>query len=103
MTVQRHEGHRPPIERTFTAVRSALPEPNAAAFDAELEAITSAPVVDLAALDGFLSAWWRIAVRAAADPADWQRMNREAGEIEAGARPVGPTLEQVLARRGTRR
>jgi hypothetical protein len=46
MTVQRHERPHPRIERTFTAVRAALPTANTAAFDAELEAITQAPVVD---------------------------------------------------------
>jgi hypothetical protein len=40
-----------------------LPAANVAAFDTELEAITRAPVVDLAALDEFLSGWWRIANR----------------------------------------
>jgi hypothetical protein len=100
MTVQRHDSPRPQIERTFTAVRAALPGANAAAFDAELEAITRAPVVDLAALDDFLSSWWRIATRAAADPVDWQRMHEEAEQLQSGGRPAGPTLVEVLARRG---
>lgn len=100
MTVQRHDSLRPQIERTFTAVRAALPGANVAAFDAELEAITRAPVVDLAALDDFLSSWWRIATRAAADPADWQRMHEEAEQIQSGGRTAGPTLVEVLARRG---
>lgn len=100
MTVQRHDQPHPPIERTFTAVRTALPAASTGAFDAELEAITHAPVVDLAALDDFLSAWWRIATRAAADPADWQRMHREAGQLQSGARPAGTTLAEVLGRRG---
>jgi hypothetical protein len=102
VTVQRHGRSRPHIERTFTAVRAALPGDCAAAFDAELEAITRAPVVGLAALDEFLSGWHRIATRAAADPADWQRMHREAGQLESGARPAGPALAEVLGRRGIR-
>lgn len=99
MTAQRHDPH-PYIERTFTAVRAVLPADNVAAFDAELEAITRASVVDLAALDDFLSAWWRIATRAAADPADWQRMHHEADQLQSGARSPGPTLAEVLRRRG---
>jgi hypothetical protein len=63
MTVQRHDRPHPHIERTFTAVRAALPAANVAAFDTQLEAITHAPVVDLAALDEFLSGWWRIIPR----------------------------------------
>jgi hypothetical protein len=100
MTVQRQDSPRPQIERTFTAVRAALPGANVAAFDAELEAITRAPVVDLAALDDFLSSWWRIATRAAADPDDWQRMHEEAEQLQSGGRPAGPALAEVLARRG---
>ena len=102
MTVQWHDESHPHIERTFTAVRAALPVANVAAFDAELEAITNAPVIDLAALDDFLSAWWRIATRAAADPADWQRMHQEAEQVRSGVRPAGPTLAEVLGRRGIR-
>jgi Family of unknown function (DUF6247) len=98
MTVQRHDRSHPYIERTFTAVRAALPAANVAAFDTELEAITHAPVVDLAALDEFLSGWWRIATRAAADPADWQRLHQEAEQLQSGARPAGPTLAEVLGR-----
>jgi hypothetical protein len=100
MTVQRHDRPHPPIERTFTAVRAVLPAANVAAFDTELEAITHAPVVDLAALDDFLSGWWRIATRAVADPADWQRMHQEAEQLQSGARSVGSTLAEVLGRRG---
>jgi len=98
MTVQRHDRPHPHIERTFTAVRAALPA-NVAAFDNELEAITHAPAVN-SALDEFLSGWWRIATRAAADPADWQRMRQEAEQLQSGARPAGPTLAEVLGRRG---
>ena len=101
MTVQRHDRPHPRIERTFTTVRAALPASNIAAFDAELRAVTQAPVVDLGALDDFLSGWWRIATRAAADPAGWQRMHEEADQIQSGARPAGPTLAEVLSRRGT--
>ena len=101
MTVQRHDRPHPRIERTFTPVRAALPAANIAAVDAELRAITQAPVVDLGALDDFLSGWWRIATRAAADPADWQRMHEEADQIQSGARPAGPTLAEVLSRRRT--
>lgn len=102
MTVARHDQPHPHIERTFTAIRAALPRTNVAAFDAELGMITRAAVVDLAALDDFLSGWWRIAIRAAADPADWQRMHQEADQLQSGARPAGPTLAEVLARRGVR-
>jgi hypothetical protein len=102
MTVQWHDQPHPRIERTFTAVRAALPAANVAAFDAELEAITNTPVIDLAALDDFLSGWWRIATRATTDPADWQRMHQEAEQLQAGARQAGPTLAEVLRRRGTR-
>ena len=100
MTVQRHDRPHPPIERTFTAVRAALPAASVSAFDTELEAITHAPVVDLAALDDFLSGWWRIATRAAGDPVGWQRMHQEAEQLESGRRPAGPTLAEVLGRRG---
>jgi LmbE family N-acetylglucosaminyl deacetylase len=100
MTVQGHDRPHPDIERTFTAVRAALPAANVAAFDAQLEAITHAPVVDLAALDEFLSGWWRIVTRAAADPADWQRIHQEADQLQSGARPAGRTLAEVLGRRG---
>jgi len=91
MTVQRHDRPHPHIERTFTAVRAALP--------ANVEAITHAPAVN-SALDEFLSGWWRIATRAAADPADWQRMHQEAEQFQSGARSAGPTLAEVLGRRG---
>ena len=77
-----------------------MPAANVAAFDTELEAITHAPVIDLAALDDFLSGWWRIATRAAADPGDWQHMHQEAEQLRSGARPAGPTLAEVLGRRG---
>lgn len=52
MTVYGHDSVSPQVERTFAAVRTALPGANLAAFDAELEAITHAPVVDLAAPAG---------------------------------------------------
>ena len=100
VSVQRHDRPRPRIERTFTAVRAALPGDSAAAFDAELEAITSAPVVGLAALDEFLSAWHRIATRAAADPADWQRMNQAADELLSGKRRPRLLLSGIPGERG---
>ena len=73
-----------------------------AAFDAGLQAITQAPVVDLGTLDDFLSGWWRIATRAAADPAGWQRMHQEADQLQSGVRPAGRTLAEAPGRRGTR-
>ena len=90
----------PRIERSFTAVRASLPPDNAAAFDAELMSIAQAPVPDLAALDEFLSAWHRVATRAAADPADWQRMNQAADELLSGKRRPGRTMAEVLDDRG---
>jgi Family of unknown function (DUF6247) len=101
MTAQHHDRPHSRIERTFTTVRAALPAASVTAFDSELQAITQAHVVDLGALDDFLSGWWRIATRAAADPADWQRMHLEADRVQSGARPAGPTLAEVLSRRGT--
>jgi hypothetical protein len=100
MPVQRHDRPHPHVERTFTAVRAVLPAANVTAFDAELEAITHAPVVDLAALDDFLSGWWRVATRAVTDPADWLGMHHVAEQLLSGARPPGPTLAEVLERRG---
>ena len=100
MTAQQHGRPHPRIERTFTTVRAALPAPSIAAFDAELQTITQDPVVDFGALDDFLSGWWRIATRAAADPADWQRMQQEAEQLQSGAHTAGPTLAEVLGRRG---
>lgn len=97
---QQHDDPYPEIERTFTAVRDALPAMNAAAFDIQLNAITSADVVDLAKLDEFLSTWWRIAIRANRDPEDWERIHQIAEELESGRRQLGPTMEEVLARRG---
>lgn len=101
MTVQQHDSSsHAHIERTFTAVRAALPAANVAAFDAELASIAHGPVVNLTELDDFLAAWWRIATRAATDPADWQRMHQEAGQLQSGVRSTGPTLAEVLGRRG---
>ncbi|MFI7642258.1 DUF6247 family protein [Nonomuraea sp. NPDC049400] len=100
MSIQRHDVPSPGIERTFIAVRAALPSANVAAFDAQLEAITHAPVIDLAALDDFLTSWWRIATRAAHDEADWRRMHAEAEQLESGRRQVGRTMAEILARRG---
>ncbi|MGW3361894.1 hypothetical protein ACWDOR_03005 [Streptosporangium canum] len=53
------------IERTFIAVRAALSADSSAAFDAELVRITHTSLSDPAALDDFLTDWWRIATRAA--------------------------------------
>ncbi|GAT71473.1 hypothetical protein PS9374_07164 [Planomonospora sphaerica] len=100
MTAQPHAVPPSAIERTFTAVRAALPTDNIGAFDAELAQITNATVVDLSALDDFLTGWWRIATRAARDREDWQRMHAEAEEIGSGHRPAGTSLAEVLARRG---
>jgi Family of unknown function (DUF6247) len=95
MAAQQHNRSRPCVERTFTSVRAALPTDDIAAFDAELQAITQVPIVDLAALDDFLSGWWRIATRAAADPADWQHSHNEACQLQSGSRPAGSTLAGV--------
>jgi hypothetical protein len=103
MTAQQHDPHRPQVERSFAAVRAALPAENAPAFDAEFARISGGPVTDFAAVDEFLAGWHRIAVRIASDPGDWALMHREAAEIEAGTRPLGPPLAEVLARRGSRR
>jgi hypothetical protein len=56
----------------------------------------------LAALDEFLSGWWRIAAQVAADPADWQCMHQEAEHLHSGTRSAGPTLAEVLCRREVR-
>ena len=93
-----HDSSHAHIERTFTAVRAALPTANAAAFGAELAAIAHGPVINLAELDDFLSGWWRIATRAATDPVDWQRMHQVADQFQSGVRPTGPTLAEVLGR-----
>src|ERR1700728_3566963 len=98
MTARQHDQPHPRIERTFTTVRGPLPTASITAFDTELQAITQAPVVDLGALDDFLSGWWRIATRAAADPADWQRMHQEGAQLQSGTRPRGPPLDEVLTR-----
>jgi hypothetical protein len=103
MTVQRHERPRPHVERSFTAVRAALPAESVSAFESQLAEIAHAAVVDLAALDSFLSSWHGIVTRVAADPEDWRLMHEEAAAIESGARPLGPALAEVLARRGSRR
>jgi hypothetical protein len=81
-------------------VRAALPAESVPAFDAQLAEVAHADVVDLAALDRFLTSWHGIASRYTADPEDWALMYREAAEIEAGIRPKGPLLADVLARRG---
>jgi hypothetical protein len=100
MTVQRHDRTRPHVERTFTAVREALPVESVSAFESQLAQIAHADPVDLTALDRFLTAWHGIVSRAAADPDDWRRMHEEADAIMSGARPLGPPLAEVLSRRG---
>jgi Family of unknown function (DUF6247) len=90
------------VERTFTAVRAALPVESVSAFESQLAQIAHADPVDLAELDRFLTAWHGIVSRAAADPDDWALMHEEAAEIMSGARPLGPTMAEVLARRGIR-
>src|SRR4051812_21155177 len=89
----------PGIERTFSAVRDALPAGERAGFDDELETIAHETAIDLAKLDEFLDGWWRIATRAAADPASWQRMHDQAHQIEFGSQSAGPTLDAILSRR----
>jgi hypothetical protein len=71
MTARRYRLTQPSIERVSTIVRAALPAASASAFDNELQAIMRGPVVDLPGLDDFFSSWWRIAMRANADPVDW--------------------------------
>lgn len=102
MTAQRHEPPLPLVERTFTGVRAALPAESVSAFESQLAQIAHADTVDLAALDRFLTAWHGIVTRAAADPEDWRLMHEEAAAIMSGERPLGPTLAEVLARRGSR-
>ncbi|MEV4187114.1 hypothetical protein AB0J28_37375 [Streptosporangium canum] len=86
------------IERTFTAVRTALPAVNSAAFDAELVRITHASLSDPAALDDFLTGWWRIATRAAQDSEDWLRMHAEAEQIRSDQCLPGTPPAEILAR-----
>ncbi|MET8383223.1 DUF6247 family protein [Streptosporangium canum] len=94
------------VERTFTAVRAALPAVNSAAFYAELARITHAPVLDPAALDDFLTGWWRIVTRAAQDSEDWQRMHAGAEQIRSDqcppGTPPGTPPAEILAWRGGR-
>jgi hypothetical protein len=99
MNVQWHGRTHPRIARAFTGVRAALPPANVPPFDAQLEVIAHAPVVDLAALDDFLSGWLRIATRAAADPAYCQRMRQEAEQLQS-VRARRVPLADVPGRRG---
>jgi hypothetical protein len=103
MTAQQHDRPGPRIERSFTAVRAALPAENAAAFDAEFARIAGGPVTDFAAVDEFLAGWHRIAARIASDPEDWALMHREAEELESGARQPGRPMAEVLAEQMARR
>jgi hypothetical protein len=100
VTAQRHEPSRPLVERTFTAVRAALPAESVSAFESQLAQIARADTVDLVELDRFLSTWHGIVSRYVGDPEDWRLMHEEAAAIESGERPRGPTLAEVLARRG---
>jgi hypothetical protein len=102
MSAQQHDRPAPRIERSFAAVRAALPAENATAFDAEFARITSGTVTDFAAVDEFLAGWHRIATRIASDPEDWARVLQIGRELEAGTRQPGPLLSEVLARRGIR-
>ncbi|MFI7050680.1 DUF6247 family protein [Streptosporangium canum] len=86
------------IERTFIAVRAALPADSSAAFDAEPARITHAPMLDPATLDDFLTGWWRIATRAAQDSEDWQRMHAEAEQVRSDQCPPGTPPAEILAR-----
>ena len=103
MTAQRHEPARAPVERSFAAVRAALPAENAAAFDAEFARIASGPVTDFAAVDEFLAGWHRIALRITGDPEDWQRVLHLAADLESGARQPGRPMAEVLAEQVARR
>jgi Family of unknown function (DUF6247) len=102
MSAQQHDTPVPRVERTFAAVRAALPAENAAAFDAEFARISGGPVTDFTVVDEFLAGWHRIATRIAGDPEDWARVLQAGRELEAGTRPAGPLLSEVLARRGIR-
>ncbi|WP_419723278.1 DUF6247 family protein [Streptosporangium roseum] len=55
--------------------------------------------MNLAALDDFLTSWWRIAARAAQDREDRQRMHDEAEQIRSGQRSSGTPPAEILARR----
>lgn len=72
------------IERTFTAIRAVLPAPYAAMFDDQLQVILRAPVMDLAALDDFLSGWHHAAVREAGGM-QAQAVGDNSEDLEAGS------------------
>jgi Family of unknown function (DUF6247) len=103
MSVQRHELPAPRVERTFSAVRAALPAESVSAFESQLAEIAHADTVDLAELDSFLSTWHGIVSRYTGDPEDWALMHREAREIMAGTRPKGRPMAEVLAEQMARR
>ena len=103
MTAQPHDRPRPLVERSFTAVRAALPAESVSAFEAQLAEIARADPVDLAELDRFLASWHGIVSRYAGDPEDWALMHREAAEITAGTRPKGRHLSEVIAEEKARR
>jgi len=100
MSAQQHDLPGLPIERTFSAVREALPPESVTAFEAGFRKAAGGTMTGFTAVDSFLSTWHGIVSRYAADPEDWALMHREAGEIAAGTRPKGPLLAEVLARRG---
>lgn len=103
MTAQQHDRPRPLVERSFSAVRAALPAENAAAFDAEFARIVSGPITDFAVVDEFLAGWHRIATRIVSDPEDWARVLQIGRELEAGTRPKGRPMAEVLAEQAARR
>ena len=93
----------PLVERSFTAVRAALPPESVPAFESQLAQIAHADPVDLAALDRFLTSWHGIASRYVGDPEDWALMHQEAAELEAGTRRPGRLLSEVIAEQKARR
>jgi hypothetical protein len=99
MTAQQYDRPTPRIERPFTTVRAALPAASIAVFDAELQAITEAPVIDL-------GPWMTCCPTGDASPPG-QPPIRPTGSActkrpasSSPARPAGPTLAEVLGRRG---
>ncbi|MEQ4724311.1 hypothetical protein [Nonomuraea sp. B19D2] len=75
-----------------------LPTADVAAFDAELEAITTPtstwPHSTVSCPAGGVS------LRAAQDPAAWQPMHEKAEQIHSGSRSAGPSPAEVLALTG---
>lgn len=101
MSAQPHQGVTPVIDKTFTAVRAALFHPaDLAQFDAEYAEITVTPAVPMAALDEFLTRWWRTAIVANRDPADWIDVVETAGKLHTGELSPGRDLADIIAERG---